>query len=84
VHELLDAAGDDPSRMFNNDAWRLAVARARLHHLQGDHAAAAQRAAAALRLLRDDRPQLTRHQDAGPIAADPTTVAEMKELADNG
>ena len=83
AHELLEAADQSRGSMLDNDAWRIAVARARLHHRQGDHAAASQHATAALRLFSDDRPQPARHQDVGPIAADPATVAEMKQLANN-
>jgi predicted nucleic acid-binding protein len=77
-HLLDKAAGNS---FFRSEAWRVTVARARLHAQRGDAQAAATQAEHALALLADNTPTLSRHPDVGLITANQTTVNEMRKLA---
>ncbi|HET8652368.1 MAG TPA: hypothetical protein VFM13_07330 [Gaiellaceae bacterium] len=79
VTDLLDAA--EPQAFFQVEAWRIAVARARLYSKQGDTPGAAAQAKRALALLADNTPKLPRHPDVGLIDPDRRTVKEMRKLA---
>jgi tetratricopeptide (TPR) repeat protein len=79
VAALLDKATEQA--FFHSEAWRIAVARARLRAKQGDRRGAAAHAEEALTLLADNTPKLPRHPDVGLITADPETIKEMGKLA---
>jgi tetratricopeptide (TPR) repeat protein len=79
VAALLNEAADQA--FFHVEAWRIAVARARLRGKLGDAKGAARHAQEALALLADNTPKLPRHPDVGLIKADPDTVEEMQTLA---
>jgi hypothetical protein len=79
IAELLDEAADES--FFHSDAWRIAVARARLHAKKKDPHGAAAYAQHALALLADNGPKLPRHPDVGLIKTDRKTVTEMEKLA---
>jgi predicted negative regulator of RcsB-dependent stress response len=79
VTDLLNTA--ESEAFFHVEAWRIAVARARLHSKQGDRDSAATQAKRALALLADNTPKLSRHQDVGLIEPDRKTVKEMRKLA---
>jgi hypothetical protein len=76
---LLDAANEQA--FFHVEAWRIAVARARLRAKRGDAHGAAACAREALALLADNTPRLPRHPDVGLIKTDPETIREMQTLA---
>ena len=76
---LLDEAGERV--FFHVEAWRIAVARARLRAKRGDAVGAAAHAREALALVADNTPKLTRHPDVGLIRTDAETVNEMERLA---
>jgi tetratricopeptide (TPR) repeat protein len=79
VAGLLEEAAD--KAFFPVEAWRIAVARARLRAKQGDVRGAATHAQEALALLADNTPKLPRHPDVGLITADAETIKAMQELA---
>jgi len=79
VADLLNTA--ESEAFFHVEAWRIAVARARLYSKQGDTLGAATQARRALDLLADNTPKLRRHPDVGLIEPDRKTVKEMRKLA---
>lgn len=79
IASLLNTA--DSEAFFHVEAWRIAVARARLNSKQGDTLGATAQARRALELLADNTPKLPRHPDVGLIKPDRDTVAEMRKLA---
>lgn len=81
--ELLNRSADKRF-LFNDSAWRIRVARARLLDLKGTQAEAARYAQSALELLEHGDPQLPRHPDVGLIEPDPSTIDEMEMLARSG
>jgi len=78
--ELLNIAGNPRGVLFNNIAWRVEIARARLRTRQGDRTAAAIHARKALALLDHNEPQFSRHPDVGLIIPDRRAVRELKRL----
>jgi len=76
---LLDIAAERV--FFHVEAWRIAVAHARLSAKLKDAPGAAAWAEQALALLADNRPRLPRHPDVGLITTDADTVDEMQKLA---
>lgn len=76
---LLDKA--ESQAFFHVEAWRIAVARARLYAQRGDRLRAATQAQRALALLADNTPKLPRHPDIGLIEPDRKTVEEMRKLS---
>lgn len=79
IAELLDEAANQA--FFHSEAWRIAVARARLHAKQKDTVGAAAHAQHALALIANNSPKLARHPDVGLIETDRKTVKEMQKLA---
>jgi predicted negative regulator of RcsB-dependent stress response len=82
VAELLDEAAGEA--FFHSEAWRIAVARARLCARRKDPAGAAAHAHHALALLADNSPQFARHPDVGLIKTNRKTIKEMEKLAKAG
>jgi hypothetical protein len=71
----------DPDLAFSKNRFRFAVLRARLAAREGDGAAAASFAKAALAETARARPDFSRHSDLGWANADPDIAAEMQALA---
>jgi hypothetical protein len=67
--------------MSEDEAWRVAVAQARLHAKQNDAASAASFAQQALRLLADNGLKVARRPEVSLIETDLRTVKEMQKLA---
>jgi hypothetical protein len=68
--------------LFDNDLWRIEVARARLLHPMCDEAAAARHAAAALLVEERGEPRFPRHPGFDLLGPDEGTVREMERLAE--